>query len=41
MAGIAQNEKKRFFYCGVSTKNRKIKDKQKNRKIYLKYKKCL
>ena len=44
MAAIAQNEEKRFFYCGFSTKNRKIKDRQKkkkNRKIYLKYKKCL
>ena len=37
MAGIVQNEEKCFFY-----KNRKIKDRQKkNRKIYLKYKKCL
>ena len=41
MAGIAQNEEKRSFYCGFSTKNRKIKDRQKNRKMYLKYKKYL
>ena len=32
MAAIAQNEEKRFFYCGFSTKNRKIKDRQKKKK---------
>ena len=32
MAGIAQNEEKRSFYCGFSTKNRKIKDRQKKKK---------
>ena len=32
MAGIAQNEEKDFFYCGFSTKNRKIKERQKKQK---------
>ena len=32
MAGIAQNEEKGFFYCGFSTKNRKIKERQKKQK---------
>ena len=29
MAWIAQNEEKRFFYCGFSTKNQKIKERKK------------
>ena len=29
MAGITQNEEKRFFYCGFSTKDQKIKERKK------------
>ena len=32
MAWIAQNEEKRFFYCGFSTKNLKIKETEKKQK---------
>ena len=29
MTGVTQNEEKCFFYCGFSTKNRKIKERKK------------
>ena len=34
MAWIAQNEEKRFFYCGFSTKNQKLKREKKLKDIF-------